>query len=419
MPVVTSTRVVFSFKGVEKGEYPDQSKFSSDDLRAPDIVTKAIKDLGLPSAENLLTPIRAALAIEGIIPPDVVKQHDRMRAAGQVPPVYIPDEYSVTLTLPRDFPLSNGQRAVLLNNIVSLYRDKFQRTYMEAPLAFGDAFDTLRTADYFDYELVLKREIEDLTAYLVQQRQQAKTFRSPTTNLSFDDLLKQTELFSQIQLNETLGLILQNGLSRNRKTALMKLDYYGKILDDQDRKLTAEEGVIQGLLENSQDRSKSYVLGIKSAANEPRTETPVIDQGLVDSLLANDSYAFLIRRALETGIDEKRVQTEKVELLDRRKTMESFAQGSPTDQASIFAEVDKSLIELETAYRRLTDNVRKTQSDFSRQQFADSIRVSEQIQTKGIAKALTIAASIGGMLGLVFGTGLSLVGFYLGGAGKR
>ena len=43
LTVTTSTRVVFSFPGFERGEYPDKSKFQPDDLRSPEIVAEALK----------------------------------------------------------------------------------------------------------------------------------------------------------------------------------------------------------------------------------------------------------------------------------------------------------------------------------------------------------------------------------------
>src|SRR5581483_9005513 len=98
---------------------------------------------------------RAALSVEGIIPPNVVKERDRLRALGQTPALYIPDEYILTLSLPRSYPLTNQQRANLLNEIIAAYRQNFQRTYTSIPLAFGNAFDTLRSSDFPEYELIL------------------------------------------------------------------------------------------------------------------------------------------------------------------------------------------------------------------------------------------------------------------------
>jgi ElaB/YqjD/DUF883 family membrane-anchored ribosome-binding protein len=411
----TSMRTTFAFSGIEKGEYPDHSKFQPDDLRAPNVVIEALNRQKLDTSQVFKSTIRAALTVEGIIPPDVIKTRDRLRATGQNPPAYIPDEYLVTLTLQRKFPLNTQQRGLLLNGIVSAYQEKFQRTYGTVPQAFGSAFDTLRNADYFEYELILDAEMQSIISYLNQQLEQAKTFRSSTTNLSFSDLLRQTESFSQIRLNETLGLIRQNGLSRNRGIAMVKMDYLLRTLGDQEQKAMEEEKVVQNLLTKTQERAQNYVLGIKSQATQQRTEAPILDQGLIDSLLANDASNFLVRQALAAGLEVKRIQSEKAQLLERRKNMESFLKNTGDDQSAVIAQVQKSLLDLEASYKELISNIRKTQADFSKQQFADAIRISMQPVTGSLYRSVAITAVIGGFIGLALGMGLSLLGIFLGG----
>ncbi len=414
----TSMRVAFAFDGYAKGLYPDQSKFSPEDLRAPDVILEAVKRLGSATSERLLSEIRAAVTVEGIIPSNVTKDRDRLRATGQPVPTYIPDEYLVTLTLPREFPLSVQQRGLLLNDIASAYRHRFQRTYAEVPQAFGNAFETLRNADYFEYELVLNEEIQNITAFLTQQLDQAKMFRSPTTDLSFSDLLKQTALFSQIRLNETLGLIRENGLSRDRATAMVKMDYYLRTLGDQEQKAIEEQKIIQDLLNKTQERSQNVVLGIKSQVAQQHPETPVLDQGLIDSLLANDAYNFLVHKALDAGLALARIQSEKAQLLERRKSMEAFLKSAGADQSTVLNQMKKSLGELEASYNDLISEIRLTYADFARQQFADAIRVTMAPQATSKYRPRAIAGIIGGFLGLALGIGLSLLGIYIG-AGRR
>ena len=407
-------RVTFAFDGYGKGEYPDHSKFQPDDIRAPDVIVDALKQQGLEATDDFQSKVRAALTIEGIIAPNVIKERDRLRAAGQTPAPYIPDEYLVTLTLPRNFPLSDRQRELLLNKIVSAYQEKFQRTYSAIPLAFGNAFESLRDADYYEYELILNSEVQNIIAYLNQQLDQAKTFRSSTTNLSFNDLLKQTDFFAQIRLYETLGLIRENGLSRNRTVALMKMDYYLRALEDQEQKAIEEDKVVDDLLAKAQERSQNYVLGIKSQATQQRPEAPILDQGLIDSLLANDASNFLVRQALSAGLEVKRIQAEKAQLLERRKDMEVFLKSGHDNQAAIITQVQHSLTDLEASYKELISNIRKTHADFARQQFADVIAISMQPVTASKYLPVAVAGAIGGFIGLALGMGLSLIGFNLG-----
>jgi hypothetical protein len=413
--ISTSTRVSFAYPGFDKGEYPDKSKFQADDLRSPDVIVEALKRRGLDTSPEFQSKVRAAISIEGVVPPNIVKDRDRLRAAGQNPPVYIPDEYTLTLSVPRNFPLSGIQREQLIGEIVSVYRENFRRTYADTPLTFGDAFAVLKNADYPDYESVFDKEMRDIETYLTQKSTEAKLFRSTTTNLTFSDLLRQAQLFSQIRLNETLGLIHQNGLSRNRKIALVKMNDALRVLTDAERRALDEEAVVKDLLTQAQGRDQNYVLGVKSQAAQPRTNAPVIDQGVIDSLLANDSYGFLVRKALEAGLKVKQVQADKGLIVEQIDNMKSFSKESLTDQSTVVTEVLKSISVLEAAYQDLVTSIKKTHADYSRQQFGDAVRVSDSIRTVGLGiRPLLVPSVVGLFLGCAAGAGLSLLGIYLG-----
>lgn len=411
----TNTRISFAFPGFEKGEYPDKSKFQPDDIKAPAIIAEALKRQGLDTSSEMQGNIRSSLTIDGIVPPNVTKERDRLRASGQVPPPYVPDEYTVTLTLPRKSEISRQQRIALVHEIVAVYRESFQRTYGSIPLAFGSAFATLKNADYPEYQIILDKEIENITNYLTElTSSKAGSFRSPSTNFSFKDLLEQTQLFAQIRVTETLGIIRENGLSRNRHSALIKLDYYTRTLEDQERRAAEEEKVVRDLLEQGQAKAQSYVLGIKSQASQPRSEAPIIDQGLIDSLLANDANNFLVRRALDAGIKVKQIQSEKAQVVALRESINAFIRNDVSDQSALYTHVQKSLSDLEVAYNDLISNIRQTYADYAHQQFGDAVRITDQTINDSLYRPILIPSIIGLVLGCAAGVGLSLLGVYIG-----
>ena len=411
----TSTRVVFSFSGLEKGEYPNGSAFDPEDLRAPEVIAEALKRQQLETTENLQNQIRAALSVEGVIPITITKERDRIRATGQSLRPFIADEYAVTLTLPTRFPIEARKRELLLNEIIAAYRDRFRKTYAELPanfgtaLNFGAAFAAIRQADYFEYDLILSREAAEIKIFLSAMDNQAKHFRSQNTNLSFGDLAKQSEYFAMIRLNESLGIIRQNGLSKDRQTALVKMDYYLRSLADQERRAQDEEKLVQDLLSKAQERSENYVLGVKSQVAQQRTETPILDKGLIDSLLANDAYNFLVRRALDAGLKARLVAAEKNELAERKKNMEAFIQSASSDQSAGVAQLEKSIASLKTSYDDLVQSIRATYKDYAQQLFTDCVRISMQPKTEGIYRGLVMAALLGLALGFCAGIGSSLL----------
>jgi len=415
--LTTTTRVVFSFPGFDKGEYPDKSKFSPDDLRSPEIITEALKRKGMEATDENQSKVRAALSVEGIIPDSIIKERDKLRATGQTPRLYLPDEYVVTLTLPRRFPLSARQREILLSEIVSIYQEKFVRTYVALPLNAGKTFEALADADYFDYDLVLKRESQGLETFLTQKAENARAFRSPRTNLSFYDLRNKVQLYTQIYLNAVLGLIRRNGLSKDRNLALVKMDYYLKTLGDEEHQAMEEEKVVQALLMQAQEREHSYALGVKSQSGQQRSDPLVVDQGLVDSLLVNDAYNFLVRQALEAGLKTRRIQSEKAILQERRDSMETFIRSNAVEKAETLTVFQKSLDDLKRVYEGMMNDIRLTYIDYQLQQYNDAIRISMQAVTGSFYRSLAMAGIAGLGIGLAAGMGLSLLA--VGGGSQR
>lgn len=404
---VTNLRASFSFPGFERGIYPNGGKFVADDLRAPDVVTEAMKRLGLP--EQLASQIRGSISINGFISPTIIKERDRMRASGMQPPPYYPDEYEITLSLPRDFAVEMRQRELLLSEIVSVYREKFSRSYVELPPHFGSAFSSLNNADFVEYELILTREIQSLSGYLQQQVQKAREFRSPTTNLSIQDLQRLTDIFSQVRLNNVLGLIYVNGLSKDRTFALVKMDYHLRTLEDQEQRLREEESVVNTLLTRTQERMQNYVLATKAENLSGKNGQPLLDQAFIDTLLANDAYNFLVRKSLEAGLAVRQVQSEKTQLLERRQRMEKFQSTNSDGQASVISSTQTALVQLERDYMDLLKTVRATLHDYGKQEYGDAVRITLQASTPNAINFVLMWAAVGFVVGVALGLGLSLL----------
>ena len=267
-------------------------------------------------------------------------------------------------------------------------------------------------ADYFDYDLVLSRESQNINTFLTQMVTSSRAFRSSRTNLSFSDLLKQSQLFTQIRLNEVLGLIRQNGLSKDRTLALVKMDYYLKTLGDDENKALQEENVVQALLKQARERDQNYALGVKSQAGQQRSDALVVDQGLVDSLLVNDAYNFLVRKSLDASLKTRAIQSDKAILQERRDTMERFIKGDVTARSASMVQFQQSLDALKRVYTNLMTDIRLTYEDYQRQQYGDAVRVSMQTRTDSFYRGLAMAGIAGLGVGAAFGLGLTLLGVF-------
>jgi len=409
----TSTRVVFSFPGFEKNQYPDGSRFQPEDLRSPDVLVEALKRRGHAANESIQGELRAALSVEGIIPPEITKQRDKLRSTGATPPPYTPDEYALSLSLPNRHALTKPERKALLAEMVTVYKEKFTRTYSALPKGFGGAFAALQNADYFEFGFVLQQEVESLRTYLKTFAAEDKSFRSPRTNLSFNDLLDQLGIFAEIDLYETLSEITLRGATREQKVALMKIDYQMRLLKNRELHLLEQEKLVRELLAKAETRQQDYVVGMKSQVSQQNPQTPVLDQGLVDSLLANDSNNFFLRQAMEAGLKVKAIQSEMSELADRRRLIEQN-QDSETERTRLFTKIDASVKRLQGQYNGFIERVRLTRDDYATQRFGDALRFSDEVRTDSVFRKLALYGAVGVFLGLAFGSGLALLGIFIG-----
>ena len=143
--------------------------------------------------------------------------------------------------------------------------------------------------------------------------------------------------------------------------------------------------------------------------------SPLIDQGLIDSLLANDAYGFLIRKALEVGSRTREIQSEISILDERRSLMGSFTEADDDLQEDVISQLVFSLDNLKSAYNKLIEDIRTTHEDFQQQVFGNAVRLTMQATTSSFYLALAKAGIVGGFIGAAAGIGLSLLGL----TGKR
>jgi len=397
----TAARVVFSFPGIERGEYPDKSKFHADDLRSPEIIVEALQRQQL-DPQKWQSQIRASISIEGLIPATVVRERDQLRSGGLRLRPFVPDEYHITLNLPRRSPLTARQRELLLNEIFSVYREQFIRTYVTPPLDFGQAFAVLGDFDYPDYEALLRQENDRLAHHLEGLSRQTRNFRSPRTHLSFSELQAQNGLFRRLKLHETLGLLRHLGVSRNPDAALAKLAYRLDIAQQEERIAQDKLRLLGSLLERITPAPTAHHRG-------PGMDDKDFAPRHGPSHRDDDDTSSIARQATTTISTIGQLQTEIAGIEEWRKRITDFAKLPAEERNRAITRANESIAVLKAGYDEFMARVIATCEDFQRQSHADAIRVSMHPVTDGFYRGLTSAMSVGAALGLALGLAWALL----------
>lgn len=410
----SSIRIVFSFPGFEAGEYPDHSKFQMDDLRSGRYLAGALARQHLNLSAKDTDDISNGLLVAPVIPPEISAEHERLRNSNVGIMPYSPNEFIVSINLPRSFPLSAKQREQLLLDIVDSYKTNFQQTYADAPPTFGDAFKVLAGQDIFNYEYLLNKEFQTMIDFLDTRTKDAPIFRSRTTGLTFGDLARRTHELVESKVYFIFAQIRKLGYTDNPDGSLRQLQYHISIYKQLALEASDEETFVNGLLAKDQEREQSYVLGIKSQAVQQKQEAPIVDKNLVDSLLANDSFNFLVRTDLDIGIRQRQLQRQ-VDILDQRYEWVAEAAKEPTsDHEREVNAVKDELRSLEPFYLKFVSDIRNEAMDYAQQRFADAIKITDYPRSESLARRIILICAIGAALGCLLGTGLSLLDLCIG-----
>jgi len=405
----TSTRIVFSYPGFAADEYPDHSKFQIDDIRSGRYLADALARQHLKLSAKETEDIATGFLIEPVIPPEIAAQRERLRNSNVAMQPYSPDEFVLSINLPRSFPLSSNQRRQLLLDIIDGYKINFQQTYADTPPTFGAAFDVLAGQDISSYEYVLNKEFQTMIDFLDTRSKDAPTFRSRSTGLTFGDLARRTHVFEETRLFSILSRIRKLGYTSDPETVLGQIQYHISVYKERLLDATNEENVVNILLAKAQEREQSYVLGIRSQATQQKQDTTTVDKGLIDSLLANDSYNLLIRRSLDIGIHQRQMQSQ-VDILNQRYTWVADAAKAPgSDHEREINAVKEDLRGIESLYLKFVSDIRNEETDYAQQKFADAVKITNYPVSESLYRRIVLICAIGAALGGMLGAGLSIL----------
>lgn len=418
-PEQVSMRVAFSFAGFERGQYPDGSGFQPDDLRSADLVMDALRSTGVDSPEKYYSRVRSAITIEGLLPALSKSEADTvtrvlLQNPAQKRSIFVPDEYEVQLAVPEGVPLDAKQARRLLVELISLYTERFHRTYVKQPERYAAALGAsgLQSAEYFEFAELLRTRVGSLRSYLGTLATSDASFRDPVTGYSFNDLIAELDVFAQLQVEDLVTAVGRLGLARDRDRAVSKIEYRRRELTLQERALTDRLQATERLLAALDSREQSYVLGARS--QQDPTKPNVIDQNVLDALISNDARNKLVEKASDLGASIADARVQQTRLADQLARIQAGpAAGSAEWEAGV-KEIASMLEALEADYQRIVSGIRSTVDARGRQRFADAVRMTRSPKRSKQDLILVAGPVMGGLLGAMLGAGLGLIGIVIG-----
>lgn len=226
----TKALVSFTYNGIEKGLDPNGNKFDVNTIKSPNIISKAIDELGYD--EEAVEAIRKSISIEGIVPQNVM---DKITAYKEIVETgtnasltavekildtsYYPTQYIVKFNY-ADTSLKGSEASAILNKMLECYSEYFLDKY-----GYNEALGAAVTSiDYTEYDYaealdVFDSTLSSLKSYVDQlNKSDTVRFRSSETGYSFADLSKAIATIQDVDMDMISSYITLNVVTKDKES---------------------------------------------------------------------------------------------------------------------------------------------------------------------------------------------------------
>ncbi len=305
---VAEATLSLDFKGIEKGQYPNGRTFSIVGLKGPKILRRAVKEMGKEASFPSVEKVARGILIEPVIPPDVQARWKKQDKAGSNREEYFPSSFRITAGLNG---LSGDENVQLLFALNQAYQQEAKYEQLGALKFMGEVArykpgELVRLYDYWDLPRILGENVAVLGGNLRDLTEEAKDFRDPKINVSFQDLEQDLTVWSSTRLQSLRGLVDGDRLVKDRDSMVKRLRARQEQLDIQIRGVTQELLEATKLLEMV-DRPRTTLAGPMSG----KDGLPVIDTNALDRLVASDYVGAVVKRV--TSLQEKKTRLQEAQ----------------------------------------------------------------------------------------------------------
>lgn len=312
----------FGFKGVEKAEYPNGRKFDIADFRGPKVLRAAIREAGKEKSFVSIEEAARGIEVQPVIPAEVQARWKKQDKDGKPREEFFPTSFLVRA---RPEEMSAEESVQLLYAMLTAYQQEVKYEQLGALKFMGEVAryrpdELIRLYDYWDLPRILGENVAVLRENVRGLTAEAKDFRDPKFNVSFQDLEQDLAVWTSTRLQNLRGLVDGDRLVKDRSAMTKRLEVQKWQLEIQIRGVTQELAEATKLLE-SVDRPRTTLAGPLSGNDG----MPVIDTNALDRLVASDYVGGVVKRVTalqqeKTSLQERMWTTERdLELLANAK----------------------------------------------------------------------------------------------------
>ncbi|MEN8907833.1 MAG: hypothetical protein ABF289_17925 [Clostridiales bacterium] len=300
--------ISYNYDGIEEGNDPEGKKLDTSLIKTPVILNKVISNLNLENYGIDSEILRNSIKVVPIIPGDIQQKIDEIMETKKNSTSkdneeekefkYYPKEFEVVLTVPSS-SISKYKGEQILNETIKNYSNYFYMRYTNREILANIVQDiNYDKYDYAEISDVINRQVILLNNFLLQKdefRNDTK-FRSKTTGMAFQDIVKSISVIDQVDINKMDSLINIYNLTKNKGKLIKLYEYKIQRLElSKDKKY--DESAIASDMMNKFERKKNVLF---SSDTESMESDEVTDEGDEQSY-----YSSLADKSLLAGVEAK------------------------------------------------------------------------------------------------------------------
>ena len=357
------TVIEYTGADAEEGKSPDGTPLEPSEIYGANLISQAMKKLGIEYTEATIDGIRMNIQVEPIITDEDLLVQQAKLDNGEEDYEFIPTRFIVTFNC----GVENGKEypRKVLNQILQEYAAYYGKMHVNTSQAANPVSDIVTKGyDYLEMAEVMDDMLEDIDEHLADKAEWNADFRSSRTGRSFQDLKNEFEFIREVEVRQLLSEILEGKITKNRDLLLNKYQNRNNELDISNSAVSFEVDRIRGVISSYENAMDEF-----SAAADITNEND------------NDTNEGALRNyVLPNVYDDWNRKTE-------------YDEWEPVDRTAEYDQLMMKYIEDRTIYEE--NLIDREYNDYILAVFADApASASEEVQVQTLEKIERLAEKI-------------------------
>ena len=266
------TVIEYTGSRASEGLSPDGSDIDTSEIYATNLVSQAMKALGIEYTEATTDDIRMNIQVEPVITEEDLQVQQSKLENGEKDYEFIPTRFVVSFNC----GVGNGKEypRKVLNQLLQEYAVYYGKNHVNTSLAANPVSDiTSKGYDYLEMAEVMDATLENMIEHLSDKVEWNSEFRSSRTGRSFQDLQEEFEFIREVEVRQLLSEILEGRVTKDRDLLLDKYKNRNNNLEISNSAAAFEIDRIRGIIASYEDAMGEFNAGAASISeSDPNGE---------------------------------------------------------------------------------------------------------------------------------------------------